>query len=82
MRKTSWMARVIVPPLPAGGERIEVRGSIDLALGANPHPTLSLTKGEEACTNALTSGVDGGASSCEPFDLAASQSSALHSFRK
>jgi hypothetical protein len=31
MRETSWMARVIVPPLPAGGERIEVMGSIGVS---------------------------------------------------
>ena len=44
------MAQPVIPPLPACGERIEVRG-FDL-LPKNPHPTLSLSKGEatEGCS--------------------------------
>jgi hypothetical protein len=37
-------ARLLIPPLPACGERIEVRGFDPLP--KNPHPALSLLKGE------------------------------------
>jgi hypothetical protein len=36
------------------GERIEVRGLIEYAESENPHPTLSLEKGEVTRTQTLT----------------------------
>jgi hypothetical protein len=36
------------------GERIEVRGVIESAESDNPHPTLSLEKGEATRTQTLT----------------------------
>jgi hypothetical protein len=44
MKAILKMVQRVIPPLPACGERIEVRGFNPFA--KNPHPTLSLSKGE------------------------------------